>query len=69
MATLPLLRSFTHLGANLRYLGEFNEFVTNGLETASEPAQTKKFLANLRSTDRRHAAKNQAGSELKMTSR
>ena len=43
MAALPLLRSFTHLGANLRYLGEFNEFVTNGLETASEPAQTKKI--------------------------
>jgi hypothetical protein len=56
MAPSPILRSFAQLGALLRNLHQFNEFVTNGLETALGPEKFRKFLANLRPTNRKHTA-------------
>ena len=44
------------LGGLLRKPREFNEFVTDGLETALGHEKIKKFLANLRPTNRQHPA-------------
>ncbi|MBB6557890.1 hypothetical protein HNP48_000554 [Acidovorax soli] len=43
---------------------QFNEFVTNGAETAAEPVPIQKFLANLRPTHRKHGMANRQDSLL-----
>lgn len=60
---LVILRSFTRLCRLKNRPHQFNEFVTNGPETAPGPEKIKKFLANLRPTNRKHSAA-QAGSAL-----
>jgi hypothetical protein len=53
-ALWPFSRSFTQMRALPPELRRFNEFVTNGIETDLRPEQIKKFLANLRPTNRKH---------------
>jgi len=43
---------------------QFNEFVTNGAETAAGPVPIQKFLANLRPTHRKHGMAKRQGSPL-----